>query len=430
MRRDFSQATVDALYRTIETIKNDGQWGIVDFFTDLWMVVPDMSDVKAYQRAVLDKYDVGEAELDTILQTVGAVDSSYQMSLILCANTVEEFGQKIKNVADLITPVVVSYDQERFTTLGGAICANYGAAARSMADMVDGLSGVVAQMLDDQEPWYEKLLNGVGGFAVAVVDGVVISPLAEIFGLADLLFGTNAKDNLKDLWGQAEDSILDAWVTNQKWYFGGKVVGDATVFVGGAVLTAVGLATIVGSVTVGVAGIGLSATGVGAVVGVPAIAVSWAGVAEGVALAGAGLTMMASGPGKMNEDIIALSKVHQGGTAPRDFRGEPVKAPEAYDPAAEGLAKRIGGDAQMKFPNDPHEFDAISDQYVAQSKPADYYNQKWRKQAQATFEAAKATGRQPYFHFDGSIHPDALRALERYAERYGVEYVLDLAPLQ
>jgi hypothetical protein len=39
----------------IESIKNDGQWGIVDFFADWFQDVPDASDVQAYQRAVLDK---------------------------------------------------------------------------------------------------------------------------------------------------------------------------------------------------------------------------------------------------------------------------------------------------------------------------------------------------------------------------------------
>ncbi|WP_411342693.1 restriction endonuclease fold toxin [Paenibacillus sp. WLX1005] len=42
------------------------------------------------------------------------------------------------------------------------------------------------------------------------------------------------------------------------------------------------------------------------------------------------------------------------------------------DPAADKLAERIGGESRVKFSNDPkgREFDAISDKFVAQSKPA------------------------------------------------------------
>ena len=65
------------------------------------------------------------------------------------------------------------------------------------------------------------------------------------------------------------------------------------------------------------------------------------------------------------------------------------------DPDADALAQRIGGESRVRFSNDPdgREFDAVSDQYVAQAKPADFVvNKKFRVQAKATFEAAQQSG--------------------------------------
>lgn len=103
------------------------------------------------------------------------------------------------------------------------------------------------------------------------------------------------------------------------------------------------------------------------------------------------------------------------------------------DPSAALLAERIGGTPMVKFAKDPkgREFDAVSDRYVAQSKPANFtLNKKFRVQAQATFEMAKQTGRQPYFHFDGPPGPGVLQTIRRYATRYGVEPIVDTIPLR
>ena len=35
-------------------------------------------------------------------------------------------------------------------------------------------------------------------------------------------------------------------------------------------------------------------------------------------------------------------------------------------------------------------------------------------------EAAKETGRQPYFHFEGETGADIVKKMNKYAERYGV----------
>jgi hypothetical protein len=103
----------------------------------------------------------------------------------------------------------------------------------------------------------------------------------------------------------------------------------------------------------------------------------------------------------------------------------------AKDRAADLLAERIDGEASVRFANGPaNEFDALSAEYVAQAKPANFtLNHAFRNQAKATFEVALQSGRTPYFQFDGPPGPGVLHALSRYADRYGIEPVIDLTPL-
>jgi hypothetical protein len=69
----------------------------------------------------------------------------------------------------------------------------------------------------------------------------------------------------------------------------------------------------------------------------------------------------------------------------------------------------------------------VSDQYIAQAKPAGYtLDQGFRRQAKATFDAALATGRTPYFYFDGPPDAAVIRALNRYAAHYGIQPVIDI----
>lgn len=111
--------------------------------------------------------------------------------------------------------------------------------------------------------------------------------------------------------------------------------------------------------------------------------------------------------------------------------GELVRV-NAKDRAAGALAERIGGEASVRFADGPtNEFDAVSAEYVAQAKPANFtLNKAFRDQAKATFEAAAQSGRTPYFQFDGPPGPGVLQALGRYADRYGIEPVIDLTPLR
>jgi hypothetical protein len=110
--------------------------------------------------------------------------------------------------------------------------------------------------------------------------------------------------------------------------------------------------------------------------------------------------------------------------------GELVRV-NAKDRAADLLAERIDGAASVRFANGPaNEFDALSAEYVAQAKPANFtLNQAFRNQAKATFEVALQSGRTPYFQFDGPPGPGVLHTLSRYAGRYGIEPVIDLTPL-
>lgn len=102
------------------------------------------------------------------------------------------------------------------------------------------------------------------------------------------------------------------------------------------------------------------------------------------------------------------------------------------DAAADALADRIGGEARVKFSNDPsgREFDVVSDDYISQAKPdLKSYGKSWRNQTKATFEAAQETGRKAYFQFEGTPSDDILRKIAEYGERYGVDYVIDSTPL-
>jgi hypothetical protein len=102
------------------------------------------------------------------------------------------------------------------------------------------------------------------------------------------------------------------------------------------------------------------------------------------------------------------------------------------DPAADALAKRLGGRPSVKFSTDPkgREFDAVSDDCIGQTKMSGrQVGSRLRNQAKATFEAAKATDRRPYFHFDEAPSPGVVEKLADYARRYGLEPVIDTQPL-
>ena len=113
------------------------------------------------------------------------------------------------------------------------------------------------------------------------------------------------------------------------------------------------------------------------------------------------------------------------------FSGELVKVNKP-DPEADKLAKRISGQSCVRFSNDPQkrEFDVVSDKYIGQTKPAlKNFGKKERNQWKATFEAAKETGRIPYFHFEGEPSQKVINQLYEYSRRYGINFVIDTKPL-
>jgi len=102
------------------------------------------------------------------------------------------------------------------------------------------------------------------------------------------------------------------------------------------------------------------------------------------------------------------------------------------DAAADKLADRINGKSRMKFENDPNgrEFDAISKKYIAQTKPAlKTLNPSVRNQMKATFEAAKATNKKVYYHFEGKPAQSVIDKLNEYSKRYDIEVIIDIESL-
>lgn len=433
MRRDFSRLTVAELYRTIESIKAENQWDIDDFFRDQTLTVPDLSDVRSYYRTVLDKYNIGEQELDTILDTVAAVDASYELALIGYANAVDELAQRIRNLADLISPSAISLSPTVFADLGHRI-NNHFNEARQVADgLADEETGATDQILDEQQPWWEKLANGAGGLAYGVFDSVVLGGAQEFGEAIDSVFGTQYGDVYEHSRKLMEGFVVGNWVGNEQWFFGGKAVGDGAAIVGGAASAVFGIATIVGSVTIGAGGVAASLTGVGAAVGAPAIAVSGAGVAAGVGLIGVGAAMVAGGSENVGRDWAASAQAGVRASEPSPYSGSlSWKRDGKRDLDAEALAKKLGGEYRVYFRNDPKktEIDVITDEWICECKgDLGSIGEDFRTQAKVRFQMAKESGRGVYYHFNSEPAGDIKRALERYAERYGVKLVIDVGPL-
>jgi len=202
----------------------------------------------------------------------------------------------------------------------------------------------------------------------------------------------------------------------------------------GAILAAAGV------VTFGAGAVG-DATVVGAPVGLVANAAGAAMVGGGAAIMDAGAQRLAQAAAQPGVMVSPMSKMSTGGesdpaigsdgTSPR-YSGDLAKVNKP-DPAADQLADRIGGTSRVRFGNDPsaREFDSVSDDYVAQSKPANYsFNKSGRDQAKATFEAAEQSGRSVYYHFDGDPSASTVAKLNEYSERYDVPVVIDTAPLE
>ena len=136
-----------------------------------------------------------------------------------------------------------------------------------------------------------------------------------------------------------------------------------------------------------------------------------------------------------NMEAAKAEKNMQSGVATGNverYSGDLVKVNKP-DAAADALAVRISGQSRVKYSNDPdhREFDAVSDQYVAQSKPAlQTVNKSVRNQMKATFEAAQESGKTVYYHFEGQPAQSVIDKLKEYSSRYGIEVVIDTKPLK
>ncbi|WP_084165556.1 WXG100 family type VII secretion target [Paenibacillus massiliensis] len=136
-----------------------------------------------------------------------------------------------------------------------------------------------------------------------------------------------------------------------------------------------------------------------------------------------------------NIEAVRAEKNMQSGVAMGNverYSGDLVKVNKP-DAAADALAVRISGQSRVKYSNDPdhREFDAVSDQYVAQSKPAlQTVNKSVRNQMKATFEAAQESGKTVYYHFEGQPAQSVIDKLKEYSSRYGIEVVIDTKPLK
>jgi hypothetical protein len=147
--RDFSRATVARLCEVIAAVRSDNQWRVADFFTDLWEALPPLDQVEAYRRAVLDKYDIAESELDNILRAVGAVDEDHARQLTTLSDEAEALARRIRNLADMVTPQVISSTPSRYAALADRIDSNYNTIHESSARESRGRE--IAQHLADQQ---------------------------------------------------------------------------------------------------------------------------------------------------------------------------------------------------------------------------------------------------------------------------------------
>ena len=100
----------------------------------------------------------------------------------------------------------------------------------------------------------------------------------------------------------------------------------------------------------------------------------------------------------------------------------------AYDPGAHALAEEIGGQAQVNISgiDDDKEFDAVSDEYIGEHKPAigDNFGSRFKNRSRRVFRAARMTGRKVYYRFDGRSGNRVLEKLRQYESEYDVKVTI------
>ncbi|MCA5014126.1 MULTISPECIES: hypothetical protein [unclassified Enterococcus] len=122
---DFSQASIEELNRIMSEVEDDGQWGIFDTIGDWTMGIPELEQsqesFQEHFQAIVDKHNIGVKDFDTILEEIHKVDKEYAAQFDSILSEMEVFGNKLKNVAQLITPSVITSSQGKFTEILGVI---------------------------------------------------------------------------------------------------------------------------------------------------------------------------------------------------------------------------------------------------------------------------------------------------------------------
>ena len=112
-------------------------------------------------------------------------------------------------------------------------------------------------------------------------------------------------------------------------------------------------------------------------------------------------------------DPLGLDQIDEGANNGSKW----VKA-NMQDPAADALAKKLGGESSVIFPGKfkDKEFDILTDKFIGETKPANFkLGSSWRNQAKLNFEAAKELNLTPYFHFDGAPASGVINKINEYS---------------
>lgn len=308
--RDFTRKSVHELRDIIKkNVDDEGQFGFFDWFQDTFLmqelnIQNYVNNVNEYHAKMVDKHNVGSSEFDKILERVHSVDTNYASRLNRLTDQVNALSNRVMRMANMLNPSVITANSSDYAKLSEGIRVKYHNVKVQSNAEIKKCEQSMPLLYDKQ--WYEKVVSGVEGVAVSAARDFIEGNAYLVLGLAELVqYGPNTNgryiktfnENLDNI----EAAIVENYVPDKTWYYGGRVVGDTACFMVGMGTVAEGIAAIAGGITVTVGGTAASATGVGAVVGVPAIAVSGVAVAEGaLAIAEGGAVAVASGKNLYN----------------------------------------------------------------------------------------------------------------------------------
>ncbi|WP_221770543.1 restriction endonuclease fold toxin [Listeria booriae] len=438
--RDFSQASIDKIAGLVQKEENDGQWGIADWLDDTFTSAGDIQDslgqLDKYHRDVIDDQNIGVEKFDSILKEVESVDQNYASRFYSLYDKLEGLNDKIIAIGNMITPSVITTTPENFTQITTGTNTIFDSVISDADGYISDLEESMEVVLEEEKGLFQKFASGALGIGAALYQDVVGSILINGEDFFHQALGIGNGHMYEDSFESMNESITSWGWIDEQWYYGGKCIGDgASVVLGIAgVILGVGM---VGT-AVGVEGIGIASLaipGVGEITVTIATAGAVALAASGVAVAGVGAGAAFSGAGNIKDNWMRMESA--GGTdsegiSSSPYSGDLVKVPKPDD-AADLLAERVSGESRVRFENDPkgREFDVISDEFVAQAKPAlNNLGTKVRSQMRATFEAAKRTGKKVYYQFEGEPAQEVIDKLYEYSERFGVEVVIDTTPLK